>query len=252
MATRKKTPANAQVSIGKLQLEILNKTRLLFDRFEDVTSQFDKVKAGVEEIKENFAYGIQEEEVRVSEDKQKLRDEYEALKLEIDQQRANSEEAWQTKLDGLKQQVVSQREINNKELEQLRYEHNLAIRDQSLSTAANIASKHGKSLVDTNEWTELENIKRTNKEELESAITEAKTSTERDITRKYEIKLSKADSAHKSEVSLLKKELEFSNKEIASLEATIRELKEQVKGNIETINEMVNNITRKAPVVKQG
>lgn len=236
MATpRKTTPkTNTHVqSVAKLQFDVLTKTQKAMETIAALPDSFAAIKASVEEIKDNFAYQLQEFEIEHNDKKAALDATLEAYKLELEAE----QEALNKNLEDAKLE-------KSKALEALDYEHELAIRDRNLRTAKQIAEEYAKTLVDNNELSDLRKVERLSESERNELVQNL-TQT---LTEKHQKAMSAAleSAKNKFDIELLSysKDNESYAKEVAMLKETIAKQEATIQGLNKNIVEVTSNMSR--------
>lgn len=226
---------NVAESIGKQQFQVLDATAKLLEKLSKTPDLVSEIKAEVEEIQQSFAYDVQEKEVETNEKKKALDEELKVYKTSIESQK-----------ETLDEQLDEHKKEFDRELEKLKYDHSLTKRDEDVSTAEYVASKHSMSLVDTAEWTEKKALSEFNDErekvireevaaEVEKKVNSAKNAEIRNLKHSSEMEVAMA----KKDIESLTREVDALRKENISLKATI----DQQNSNIVSIAESATRPT---------
>jgi len=241
MAVKATTKKETQVaSIGKLQFDILNNAKKVLDSFEKLPEIVNTVKEQVKEIESNFAYQLQEKEIENADARLKLDTELADYKTNIQNLKAELD----AELDNKSKQ-------NQRQLEELEYEHQIAVRDKKLHVAETIARGYKRVVVDSEEYNNLVQVKRlTDKEKTELEQATSTSVTER-LTREHSNQVEKLESAHKLELLGVQKDNQALLKELAILRDTVAKHEKTIADLNRNIVEVSANSSKSTTVFQE-
>lgn len=231
-----KIKADKEVQIKKLELEY--ESTLGVD-----TKELDKAYTALEEraekaIKE-LTHKLEKAEADTSEKLSKIEKEI----SEATQKAKEEIIAWETKVEEAKTKAANEISTINtnheRKLEQIKYDNKLAIRDEVLQAAEQIAGSYDKVVVDSADYDELKDFKASDaakiKAEVETAVKQAKA----EVYAEKGAELSKLKSATDSEIALLKNDKAHLTTQVANDAKRIADLEAQIKGFPEAIAKAV-------------
>jgi len=231
-ARRKVTTTQESVSvIGKEQFKTVQEAIKALDKLIGIPDVVDKIKVNVEEIKENYAYGLQEKEVEIREKQQQL-----------DQDFVKYEQSLQEKKEGLRQALADAQTKHQRDLETVDYEHGIAVRNKDLETAIAIGELHHMDLVETSDWNKVKDTVRLNEEDLKSVETEAIQKTAAKLTNQHERETSDLRHEYDMEIALAKKDIQSLNNEVQK----VRSENDKLQSMLETQNTNIVQIAEAA------
>lgn len=205
-------------SIAKKQLDAKEKFLKIVEGIKDVSEDFVKIKEEAELAKNELGYGLKAKEVEIKDAKNKLADELEVEKVKV---------ADAIKLDN--QKLIDLKEKQSKTIEELTYNHSLAVRDKNLKAAEAIGKMYKMSLVDSQTYIDLENRKVQDEAEITKLITNAEKKAKQIVYAEKGGEIKDLTNEKTLEIELLKKELELTKEALDNAKLTITEQKELIK-----------------------
>lgn len=217
-STRAKT-SDAADSIGKLQFKVVTEATKTLEKLNSIPDTVKELKAQVDEIKESFAYELKEKEVELNEKKTQLDVDFIAYQADL-----------KAKQEALDLDLTEYRTKYARDLEQIKYDHSIAIRDADVSTADNIVKRYGNVIVNEDKWLTVQDLEEANEEhdkalvdsvtaEVEKRVKTAKDAEIRNMKHKYEMDLAIAN----KDIDNLTKEAENLRVENTSLKTAVQE-----------------------------
>jgi hypothetical protein len=239
-ATKTTSTSNVN-SIAKQQFDILNAAQRVSKQLEELPLVVEQLKTQVKEIEDNFAYQLQEKEIE-HDDRRKEKDAQLAeYTVTIDERKAQLEAELEAK------RVAQQREI-----EQLEYEHKVAIREKRYDVATRIANEQNKQLVDTAQFKELQMIKRANDEDLANVAHTTELQVTQRLTDAHTVVLKELKAANTLEVAMLRKDIESALKQVEQVKADKAILEKHIADQTATIARIADNATRPTTTIVEG
>lgn len=233
---KKRIENEANLAIKKLELEYNSKRGLTI---EQVNAQYKEIEEAVKKAKDNLDLGLKKKEIEISEQTTALTEKYNALKLELEEKhediRQHNEtatkkilEASEAKIEKSNADVAKVKQENERTLEELAYEHKIAIRDKNLELANTIAKETGNTIINTKELEVIKAYKEDSEANITTKIETAVKEAESKLHAKYNSEASKAKADSELKVQLLEKDKEYLTNENKSLKERIESLQDEL------------------------
>lgn len=238
------------VKVQESAVRVINKIEQIVNSVPQVQEVLAKLSEEVEQIKSDLSLGIKEYELDIESKKKELTDSLTSKQAEFKTLIEQDSKTYQESKEALKTSYNEFNEKLKKEKEEAEYESKKAIDRIQLETATAIATKTNKVLVDKAEY---DLIVKQSKENLTKSEEEIKTITNKakqEVYVELNPKIKDLETKLISETTLLKKELELSNKQLLQSQANETYLKEQlakvpsqIKEAVEAAKVQINNVT---------
>lgn len=232
--------SSALESIGKQQLQLITQATSLLDKISTFPDLVTQIKEQVSEIKEKYAYDIQEAEIEYQDKQKHLEQSFSDFSKSIDERKQKMEEE-------LEQQKLQHEKL----LENLRYQYSLAVRDEDVKTLQALASRYKKALVDIEEWNSKKDLVKVNEEMLRDVELRAIQETQTDVTRIKDMEIRDIKHNYELNLSLSKKDVEMLTKEAEKLRKDTLALQEQLRLQNENIVKIAESATRPTQIYEQ-
>lgn len=188
MATRKpstttratKTSTSKEVTANDIALAELT----LANKIATIPDEFKGIKETIDQIKNNYSQQVAEAKAVQEIELNKLEQEYETKKEDLEQEYVGKAEELENnfllqkqELDDLKIEIEDKQKSNEKELEELAYQHSITIRDADLTTLRAMADKLERVVIKDEYYQLLQNAKYLSDDErkdYEDRVDEAK------------------------------------------------------------------------------
>lgn len=217
---------------------------------KELSELFKSLEFQASKAEKDLTFGLKEAETTANEALVKIKERVEKAELESEKtiiELANSVIEETSKSIGESMKLKTN---HSRDMEALKYENSIAIRNESLKTAEVIAQKYDATLIDDMELKALTEFKAMEEEKLAELIGDVKDVTKTEVHRSEGAKLSALKSTSENTIALLendKANLEQNNAElkarIATLESQVINIPIQMKEALGAANtEIVNNI----------
>lgn len=205
-----------EVSIAKLQLDAIEAANQLVANLNLVPEAFNKIKEQVEQAKNKLGYDLKAKEVEVSDAISKLGDKLVLEKFKVDDEIAK-----------LAEKLQEAKQVNEREIETLTYQHTIAIRDINKETADKIAKELAMELVLKTDLASMRSNELT--EERKAKIeADVKAATEKSLNASFFFEKKELKSQYEMQIQLLTKELEMTKAALAEAKTTITKQEELI------------------------
>lgn len=245
----------AELAKKKLELEYDSKRGL---SVEQLNEQYKEIDSAVEKAKDNLDLDLKKKEIEFSEKTTALVEKYDALKVELEAKYETIKEYNETatkkilEIDSLKIEksnadVARIKIENEREVEELDYDHKIALRDKNLTLAEEIAKQTGNTIIDTKKLQVLESYKEDSEANVTAKIETAVKEAESKLHSRYNGEASKAKSESELKVQLLEKDKQYLTNEnnslkerIDALQAELAKVPGQIKDAVASARSEIN------------
>lgn len=233
---KKRIENEASLSIKKLELEYNSKRGLTI---EQVNAQYKEIEEAVKKAKDNLDLGLKKKEIEISEQTTTLIEKYDVLKAELEAKHEVLKKETQEKTEKIvedsqnrifkaNEDVAKVKQENERTLEELAYDHKIAIRDKNLELANTIAKETGNTIINTKELEVIKAYKEDSEANVTNKIETAVKDAESKLHAKYNGEASKAKAESELKVQLLEKDKEYLTNENKSLKDRIESLQDEL------------------------
>jgi len=190
---------------------------------------YDELKQKAQKSMEDLSFGLKQAEietgVKLDALEEKLAKVKEAYEIEVT--------SLNEKLEAAKTKVATEKSeielAHSRTVEQTKYTNKIALRDENLKAATDIAATHDKVVVDKAELAELKSFKATEDSKIATLIAAEVTKAKQEVYAAEGSKLSKAKSDAETAIALLTKDKEYNTAALADANKRIADLTQQIK-----------------------
>jgi len=245
----KKIEADKEVELKRLELQY--NSELGVD-LKELEKQYSDLEERSNKAIEELAYKLQVAETETDE---KLS----AIQQQVNEATSNAKDEiakWDAKVEEVqtntKSKIESIKQEHDRDVEQLRYDNKIIIRDENLSVVTKVAEKLGYTVVEKEDYDRLESFIATDSETVNTKISDAVKAAKSELYASEGAKYSSLKSSTDSTMALLQNDKNHLEKQVISNEQRIKDLEEQVKAFPEQLAKAVEaakssvNITQDA------
>lgn len=196
---------------------------------EELQNEFAALEAAVERAKKDLSYGLEQAEADA---KIKL-DELDEQAAEAIAKLKESADATLEKLNDIKEEAKEEiadfNKKHSREMADLKYDAEIAVRDQDLGAAEKIADKHDMVVIKTDDYEELRGFEATDVQEVDIMIKDAVANATAEMQRSYEDQLKDLKASTDNTIALLDNDKKHLVSTVETQEARIADLSAQLK-----------------------
>jgi len=172
-------------------------------------------------------------------------------KQQLEQQFEDYKNQLETQKKALEEQLSEEKVKYEREREQLKYDHQIALRNNTLETANTIANNYNKVLVDDEEWAKKQTLEQLNIEQLAELEVKVQKETSQSLIQKHAIEKKNLEYQYDKQLALAHKDIEQLQQEVLNLREQNSELRSIIKDQNANIVEIADNATRPHTIVEQ-
>lgn len=218
--------AESDKAIKKLELEYDSNKGKSASELLDI---YKELEERAEKAKDDLSYGLKTAEIEFNDKMAEIATRLEAEQARVDALIAESNEELEVTKSSNSEAIVRISTQHKRDLEQLEYDHKLAIRDEKLSVAEEIAAVYEKVLINESELERLEAHVNKEAESIDGAIEAAVKAESTKIYSSEGAKYSKLKSETDSAIALLQNDKKHLEANVASQLARIADLEARLK-----------------------
>lgn len=224
--------ADKEVSIKKLELEYNSGQGV---DAEGLSQMYTELEQKAKKAMESLAFGLKEAEVearaKLDEIEAKVSKSEGEAEVKISEASASIKSAVEDSKN-----VIEKIKVNHeRQVEQIQYNNTIAIRDENLKVATEIATKHSRVIVFKSEYDELADHKTIDEHEIEALVKEAVDIKSREIYASEGSKLGTLKAETSQKIALLENDKTYLTEQVTQFKERVSSLEEQVKSHPDKI-----------------
>lgn len=243
----KEIEAKRELDLKELELRY---NASLGEDVERLNQEYEALEKAVEKAKENLDLGLKKKEIE-------LKEELDVIEANFNEQISLAEEKATKaindsneklnkllehnaiRVDDSNAQVVKVKIENERTLEQIKYDHSIAIRDKKLETAEKISGEYSKVIVNKDEYEALKAFEKESEEDIIKRIEAADNAAKSAMHAKYGSEIKDIKAKAELELSLKTKDADYLQKALSSAEDLIKDLRVELSKVPDQIKEAV-------------
>ncbi len=195
----------------------------------NLSKTYDDLAAKAKKSMEDLSFGLKKVEIETQEKVDKLNEKL----TKVTEQYETEVTAQAEKLEAAKQRTAAEIatiQLNHtRTVEDTQYKNKIALRDENIAAAEQIAATQGKVLIDSTELAELKEFKGADEKTVAAQIAAAVNTAKQEVYASEGGKLSKLKSETETTIALLTKDKEYNTAALADANSRIAELVAQIK-----------------------
>lgn len=219
--------ANAhELAIKKLELEYDSEEGL---DAASLSKLYDDLAAKAAKSMDDLSFGLKQAEIETQVKIDALNEKLEAVKATYEEQSTALDEKLEAAKGKVAAEIATIQLNHTRTIEETQYKNKIALRDENLKAASDIAATQDKVLVDKSELADLKDFKAADEKAVQVLIAAEVKKAQSDVYAQEGGKLSKLKSESDTSIALLTKDKEYLTNSLADANTRIAELTAQIK-----------------------